>query len=97
MRSLTVRSTTPGSSDMTGSRLDFWLQALTSAFNDNGYWSGVMTAFSMRQPMTRASLAVSSMFNDVPVTQGVLARDRFAVDLDARDVYEAAPAVAAAR
>ena len=65
MRSLTVRSTTPCSSDMTGSRLDFWLHALTSAFSDSGYWSGVMTDFSMRQPMTRASFGVSWMSNEV--------------------------------
>jgi len=35
---------------------------LTSAFNDSGYWSGVVICFSMRQPMTRASMGESSMF-----------------------------------
>src|SRR5215831_19108055 len=47
---------------MTGSRLLFWLHALTSAFNDSGYWSGVVICFSMRQPITRASIGESSMF-----------------------------------
>src|SRR5215472_9164243 len=49
---------------MTGSRLLFWLHALTSAFNDSGYWSGVVICFSMRQPITRASIDESSMFMD---------------------------------
>src|SRR5579863_6161363 len=47
---------------MTGSRLLFWLHALTSAFNDSGYWSGVVICFSMRQPIMRASIGESSMF-----------------------------------
>src|SRR5579864_8546262 len=47
---------------MTGSRLLFWLHAFTSAFNDSGYWSGVVICFSMRQPITRASIGESSIF-----------------------------------
>src|SRR5947208_9255558 len=47
---------------MTGSRLLFWLHAFTRALSDRGYWSGVVICFSMRQPMTRASSADSSMF-----------------------------------
>src|ERR1700751_742958 len=47
---------------MTGSRLLFWLHALTSALSDSGYWSGVVICFSMRQPITRASIGESSMF-----------------------------------
>src|SRR4051812_1734042 len=47
---------------MSGSRLLFWLQALTSAFKDSGYWSGVVICFSMSEPMMRASLAVRRMF-----------------------------------
>ena len=47
---------------MSGSRLLFWLQALTSAFNDSGYWSGVVICFSMSAPMIRASIAVRRMF-----------------------------------
>src|SRR3989440_2129401 len=47
---------------MTGSRLLFWLHAFTRAWSDRGYWSGVVMCFSMRQPITRASSADSSMF-----------------------------------
>ncbi len=36
-----------------------WLQASRSAFSDSGYWSGVVNRFSIRQPSTRCSLAVS--------------------------------------
>ena len=55
----------------TGSRLDFWLHALTSAFSDSGYWSGVMTDFSMRQPITRASFDVRAALH----REGALNRD----------------------
>jgi hypothetical protein len=48
----------PWLSDITGSREDFWLQALVSAFRVSGYCSGVVTDFSIRQPITRISLAV---------------------------------------
>ena len=50
------------SSSSTGSRLLFWLHAFVSALSDSGYWSGVVIAFSIRLPMTRASSAVSWMF-----------------------------------
>ena len=33
-----------------------------SAFNESGYWSGVVICFSMSAPMMRASIADSRMF-----------------------------------
>src|SRR5690606_7123863 len=56
--SWTVRS----SSCITGSRLLFWLHALVSAFTERGYWSGVVIAFSIRQPITRISVGESCKF-----------------------------------
>ncbi len=57
----TTACTSRSSSASTGWRLLFWLHALTSAFSESGYWSGVAICFSIRQPMTRASWGVSSM------------------------------------
>ena len=58
----TTNFTVGSSSCMSGSRLLFWLHALTSAFSDSGYWSGVVICFSMSEPMMRASIADRRMF-----------------------------------
>ena len=44
---------------MVGSREVFWLHAVRMAFKVSGYTSGVVASFSIRQPITRASTAVS--------------------------------------
>jgi hypothetical protein len=62
MSESTACCTTVSLSSSTGSRLVFWLHALVSAFNESGYWSGVVISFSIRQPITRASFGVNSMF-----------------------------------
>jgi hypothetical protein len=51
---------------MTGSRPDFWLQAFVNEFSVIGYTSGVTTDFSIRQPITRASLVLSSGSTVIP-------------------------------
>src|ERR1700678_66339 len=64
MSESTACCTTVSLSSSTGSRLVFWLHALVSAFKESGYWSGVVTSFSIKQPITRASFGVNSMFMD---------------------------------
>ena len=54
-----VCCTSPCVSAITGSRDDFWLHALVRAFSVSGYWSGVTMDFSIRQPITRASMSFS--------------------------------------
>ena len=48
-------STVVSSNSTTGSRLEDWLQASSRAFNDSGYCWGVVSCFSIRLPITRAS------------------------------------------
>lgn len=44
-----------------GSRLLFWLLPFVAALIDSGYWSGVVYAFSISTPSTRASWLLSVM------------------------------------
>ena len=44
---------------MIGSRLVFWFAARTREFTVNGYDSGVVAAFSIKQPTMRASASVN--------------------------------------
>src|SRR5688572_4794036 len=67
-----VSCTARSSSSSTGSRLLFWLHAFVSALSDSGYWSGVVIAFSIRLPMTRASSAVRLMFMDRDINPTLL-------------------------
>src|ERR1700740_1942440 len=81
---------------MIGWRLLFWLHANTRALTDSGYWSGVVICFSMRQPITRASSAESSIFirarrPDLPYAHPVRGRE---VELLARlDVERLVPRI----
>src|SRR5690606_18329304 len=55
IRVLSTDCTSCSSRLITGSRLLFWLQALTSELRVRGYTSGVDTCFSIRQPMILCS------------------------------------------
>src|SRR3954463_11235849 len=74
-RLLIAHRTASSLSSMTGSRLDDWLQAFTSAFSDSGYTSGVVASFSMRQPRTRTSTSVSGGVTAVACTGGYRSRN----------------------